>query len=98
MNAEYIQPKGKNLIIHQIVHRRVKSYDCNKYEKAFIQKPSLIRHQRSHTGAKPYACKEGEKAFDGKWKFVFERYPISTTNVQNSPGRSYTSLNITTFR
>lgn len=64
MNVENFQPK--NLSIQQMIHKREKSYECTRYDKAFIQKSSLLRHQISPTGDKSYACNEGEKAFNGK--------------------------------
>lgn len=62
-NEENAFKKNCLLIQHQLIHTRVKPYECQECVKTFLKKVDFMQHRRSHTGEKPYKCVECEKIF-----------------------------------
>ncbi|CAL4122165.1 unnamed protein product, partial [Meganyctiphanes norvegica] len=44
--------------IHHRTHIGEKTFQCNKYDKAFSDKSYIIRHQNKHTEEKRYQCNQ----------------------------------------
>ncbi|XP_068854792.1 zinc finger protein 3-like [Aphelocoma coerulescens] len=63
-DGSWSSSQSSDLVVHEQLHDREKSYECGECGKSFCWRSHLIRHERVHTGERPYKCLECGKDFN----------------------------------
>ena len=93
--CQFTTNTGQNLKRHQIIHKNIKLFKCEKCFKRFNLKHNLIRHQLIHKNIKPFECKKCNKRF--RTKIELKRHESIHSNKRqfvcnwNECGKRYNS-------